>query len=60
MIKEGVLENPHVDAVIGLHVDESIECGTIGIKNGVVNAASNPFSIKIYGKEGMAHIRIQQ
>lgn len=52
MIKEGVLENPHVDAVIGLHVDESIECGTIGIKNGVVNAASNPFSIKIYGKGG--------
>ena len=52
MIKEGVLENPHVDAVIGLHVNEDIECGSIGVKKGVFNAASNPFTIKIYGKGG--------
>jgi amidohydrolase len=52
MIKEGVLEEPHVDAVIGLHVAEGIECGKIGIKKGVVNAASNPFNIKIIGKGG--------
>ncbi|URZ01352.1 M20 metallopeptidase family protein [Clostridium felsineum] len=50
MIEEGVLENPHVDAVIGLHVSEDIDCGKIGIKKGVVNAASNPFSIVIKGK----------
>ncbi|PJI07315.1 MULTISPECIES: M20 metallopeptidase family protein [Clostridium] len=50
MISEGVLENPHVDAIIGLHVSEDIECGKIGIKKGVVNAASNPFQIKIKGK----------
>lgn len=50
MISEGVLENPHVDAVIGLHVSEDIECGKIGIKKGVVNAASNPFQITIKGK----------
>lgn len=52
MIKEGVLENPHVDAVIGLHVSESIECGKIGVKRGVVHAASNPFEIRIKGKGG--------
>ncbi|WP_180375402.1 M20 metallopeptidase family protein [Clostridium thermarum] len=52
MIEEGVLENPKVDAVIGLHVAEGIECGKIGIKKGVVNAASNPFNIKIIGKGG--------
>lgn len=52
MIKEGVLDNPHVDAVIGLHVAEGIECGKISIKKGVVNAASNPFNIKIIGKGG--------
>lgn len=52
MIKEGALENPHVDAVIGLHVNEDIECGNIGVKKGVVNAASNPFTIKICGKGG--------
>ena len=50
MREEGVLENPHVDAVIGLHVDDGLECGTIGIKSGIVNAASNTFTIKIKGK----------
>lgn len=52
MIEEGVLENPEVNAVIGLHVSESIPTGKIGIKTGVVNAASNPFTIKIIGKGG--------
>lgn len=52
MIKEGALENPHVDAILGLHVDETIECGKIGIKTGTVNAASNPFTIKIFGRGG--------
>lgn len=50
MIKEGVLENPHVDAIIGCHVDESLDVGTIGLKQGVAYAASNPFTITIYGK----------
>lgn len=52
MIKEGVLENPSVDCVLGLHVDEETECGTIKIKKGVVNAASNPYTIKITGQGG--------
>lgn len=50
MISDGALENPHVDAVLGLHVSETIDCGKIGIKKGVVNAASNPFEIVIKGK----------
>lgn len=52
MVEEGVLENPNVDAIVGLHVSEDIDCGYIGIKKGVVNAASNPFTIKIIGKGG--------
>lgn len=52
MIEEGVLENPKVQAIFGLHVNESIECGKISIKSGVANAASNPFNIKIKGKGG--------
>ena len=50
MIEEGVLENPHVNAIIGCHVDESLDVGTVGIKKGVAYAASNPFTINIYGK----------
>ncbi|MEG0306550.1 MAG: M20 family metallopeptidase [Clostridium sp.] len=50
MLEEGVLNNPHVDAIIGCHVDESLDVGTIGIKRGVAYAASNPFKITIFGK----------
>lgn len=52
MISEGVLENPYVDAVIGLHVEEWLPCGKVGLKKDVVNAASNPFTIKIIGSGG--------
>ncbi|WP_138206100.1 M20 metallopeptidase family protein [Haloimpatiens lingqiaonensis] len=52
MVKEGVLDDPNVDAVIGLHVEEWLNVGEIGLKKGVVNAASNPFTVKIIGKGG--------
>lgn len=52
MISEGVLENPRVDCICGLHVEETLECGTIMLKHGVVNAASNPFTITIKGAGG--------
>lgn len=52
MINEGVLENPNVDVVIGLHVTEDLECGKIKIKKNMVHAASNPFKIKVKGSGG--------
>jgi amidohydrolase len=52
MIVEGILENPKVNAIIGLHVEETLECGKIMVKDGYVNAASNPFKIKIIGSGG--------
>lgn len=52
MIEEGVLENPKVDVMCGLHVEETIDCGTIMVKKGTVNAASNPFTITIKGAGG--------
>lgn len=52
MIKEGVLSNPEVDVICGLHVEETLECGKIMVKNDTVNAASNPFTIKIKGSGG--------
>ncbi|MGL4850828.1 MAG: M20 metallopeptidase family protein [Clostridium sp.] len=52
MIEDGVLENPRVDKVIGLHVEEKLEVGKIMIKNGMVNAASNPYKITVKGHGG--------
>lgn len=50
MIKEGVLDNPKVDAVFGLHCDDEIDCGKIRVKYGKANAASDEFYAKIIGK----------
>ena len=50
MIEEGVLDSPYVDGVFGLHVDNSLEKGTIGIRYGQMKAASDMIDIVIYGK----------
>jgi len=50
MIEAGVLENPHVDAIFGLHVEPEIEMGSIGIKYGKAYASSDMFDLIISGK----------
>lgn len=52
MIEEGVLDNPKVDIICGLHLDENIECGKIKVKYGEVNASSDPFKITVIGSGG--------
>ena len=55
MIKAGVLENPHVDAVFGMHVSSSLEAGKIGLRPaGPGCAAADRFRITIQGKGGHA------
>ncbi len=54
MIKEGVLENPKVDHVLGLHISPAFQVGEMEIKTGKVNAATNEFTIDIRGKSGHA------
>jgi amidohydrolase len=52
MLEEGISKNPEIDAFIGLHVTENVDCGMVKIKEGIVNAASNPFVIKVRGRGG--------
>lgn len=52
MISEGVLKDPAVDVMCGLHVEEVLDAGMIMVKRGTVNAASNPFTITIKGSGG--------
>ncbi|MGI8485154.1 MAG: M20 metallopeptidase family protein [Thermomicrobiales bacterium] len=54
MIEEGVLENPHVDAVFGLHMAQAIPVGFVGIRGGPVMAGGDLFEIIIQGKGGHA------
>ena len=56
MIAQGVLENPHVDKVFALHVWSELEDGKVGIKEGSVMAATNPFTMTVIGKGGHAAI----
>lgn len=50
MIEEGVMENPKVDVVFGLHVSPEIPVGNIGIRYGKMNASSDCIRIIIHGE----------
>lgn len=50
MISEGVLKNPDVDYVLGLHVDTGINTGTVKLKYGKMMASSDEITIKVNGK----------
>jgi len=52
MIKAGVLKNPEVDGIFGLHCDSNIPVGKIGVKNGPMMAQADDFDITIIGKGG--------
>lgn len=52
MIEEGVLENPKVDAALGIHLWSLIETGKIGIASGPLMASSYYFKISVHGKGG--------
>ena len=50
MIKEGVLDNPKVDVVFGLHINSATEAGKIKYRSEGAMAASDWFTIKVHGK----------
>ena len=52
MIEAGVLKDPDVDAIIGLHLWNNLPVGTIGVRNGPLMAASEYFYCTITGKGG--------
>ncbi len=51
MIKEGVLDNPKVDVIFGLHINAQTEIGKIKYRPGGTMASSDWFKIKIKGKQ---------
>jgi len=51
MVKEGVLKNPDVDAIFGLHIGSGLPVGKITYKKGGLMAASQSFKIKVNGKQ---------
>lgn len=51
MIKEGVLKNPDVDAIFGLHINSATPVGTIRYKPEGTMAAVERFVIKVQGEQ---------
>lgn len=54
MIKEGVLEDPKVNAIFALHVNPKIKVGKVSFKSGAFFANADRFIIEIYGASSHA------
>ncbi len=50
MVKEGVMDDPKVDVIFGLHIESNIEVGQIQYKPGAFMASSDWFHIVVKGK----------
>ncbi len=50
MVAEGVMDNPSVDVIFGMHIESWIPAGNIQYKSGSFMAAADWFSIKVKGK----------
>lgn len=51
MVKEGVLENPKVDAIFGLHIEAQSDLGLIEYKPEATMAGVDQLDIKVNGKQ---------
>ncbi|HLQ06455.1 MAG TPA: carboxypeptidase CpsA [Nitrososphaerales archaeon] len=52
MIQDGVMNDPKVDYVFGLHIDSGRKSGEIGFREGAIAAAPDTFKVKIIGRGG--------
>lgn len=52
MIEAGVMTNPKVDFVFGLHILTNFPVATFALRSGPIMAAPDSFRIKVYGKGG--------
>lgn len=51
MVKEGVLDDPRVEAIFGIHISAALPIGTIAYKPGAAMASSDWFTIKVRGRQ---------
>jgi amidohydrolase len=51
MVKDGVLDNPKVDVIFGLHISSTDRVGNIGYKQGGIMAAQDSYWIKVKGRQ---------
>jgi amidohydrolase len=54
MIREGALDDPKVDAAIGIHLANTLHVGQVAAQPGPITAACDGFSLVVHGKGGHA------
>ena len=52
MLKEGAIDVPNCKGIFGLHVQPSMEVGTVGFRSGIYMASSDELYISVKGKGG--------
>lgn len=52
MIREGVLENPKPQAILGQHVMPLIDAGKVGFRSGIYMASTDELYVTVHGKGG--------
>jgi carboxypeptidase Ss1 len=52
MIQDGVMKDPKVDFVFGLHIDGDEKSGVFGFRGGAIMAAPDSFVIRVIGRGG--------
>jgi amidohydrolase len=52
MIAAGVMEDPHVDRVLGLHIWNGLPAGQVGVRGGPLWASVDEFEITVRGRGG--------
>jgi len=52
MIEDGVMKNPRVDFVFGLHIESTRRSGVFGVREGAIAAAPDTFKVRIVGRGG--------
>lgn len=51
MVQEGVLKNPDVDVIFGLHISSNTDVGKVRYKHGGIMASVDPFKVIVRGKQ---------
>ena len=54
MVEDGMMEE--IDAIIGLHIENWLEAGTVGVGEGACMAASHPVRIEFFGRTAHASL----
>lgn len=52
MVSDGIMENPHVDYVVGMHVDPTNKVGTVSLEKGPITSYPDFFEVRFKGRGG--------